>query len=164
MKRLFISMLVVMMFAACSDFPHFEDNSNQNKEEQENSNGSNNENNDDENNNGSNNDNNDGENNNDDDTTISQSNNCIHYTSSDNHIIELRDQSVFDANIISNTCENFQGVIRFDREVTKIGAYAFKDCNRLTRISIPESITEIGNEAFIDCMQLKKVDITNLEA
>ena len=48
--------------------------------------------------------------------------------------------------------------VTFDTNtVTEISDYAFKDCNSLTSIVIPESITQIGNYAFYDCRNLKSV-------
>lgn len=43
--------------------------------------------------------------------------------------------------------------------VTKIGDYAFEDCDQLENITIPNSITEIGNFAFSGCTRLSKIEI-----
>ena len=40
---------------------------------------------------------------------------------------------------------------------TKIGDYAFADCNALTDVVIPESVTKIGEGAFFDCSALESV-------
>ena len=41
--------------------------------------------------------------------------------------------------------------------VTKIGAYAFRNCTGLTSITIGNSVTMIGSEAFYNCSDLKTV-------
>ena len=40
---------------------------------------------------------------------------------------------------------------------TKISAYAFSGCRRLTSITIPDSVTSIGNYAFNNCSSLTSV-------
>ena len=42
-----------------------------------------------------------------------------------------------------------------------IGAKAFNECNRLRRITIPNSVTSIGEEAFNQCWSLTSVTIGN---
>ena len=43
--------------------------------------------------------------------------------------------------------------------VTRIGAWAFKNCSSLTSVTIPEGVTEIGNRAFWGCSSLTSVTI-----
>ena len=62
--------------------------------------------------------------------------------------------SLFDANIVSNTYKNGQGIITFDGDVTSIGEAAFYLCRSLTSVTIPESITSIENYAFANCINL----------
>ncbi len=50
-------------------------------------------------------------------------------------------------------------VIPTDGIVTKIGEYAFYDCDALTSITIPDSVTSIGNYAFIGCDALTSITI-----
>ena len=45
--------------------------------------------------------------------------------------------------------------------VTSIGEWAFRDCKRLTSITIPISVTSIGNEAFSGCWDLTSITIPN---
>ena len=43
--------------------------------------------------------------------------------------------------------------------ITRIGNYAFVDCDRLTSVIIPESVSSIGIFAFADCLRLSTVFI-----
>ena len=45
--------------------------------------------------------------------------------------------------------------------VTSIGRSAFKRCNGLTSITIPNSVTSIGDDAFYDCTGLTSITIPN---
>ena len=45
--------------------------------------------------------------------------------------------------------------------VTDIGSCAFKDCSRLTSVSIPNGVTYIGYHAFKDCSSLASISIPN---
>ena len=86
-------------------------------------------------------------------------NNEIWYTSSNGNIVKPYDTNVFGANIISNKYNNGMGVITFDGDVTSIGDYAFRNCDSLTSVNIPDSVTLIGERAFIDCDSLTSVNI-----
>lgn len=46
-------------------------------------------------------------------------------------------------------------------QVTEIGENAFRFCDNLTSVSIPNSVTRIGNCAFQECGQLKNIVIPN---
>lgn len=84
------------------------------------------------------------------------------------------DFSTYNANIVSNTFSDGKGTIKFDRDVTRIGKDAFRNCTtinsyvlpntatligetafnqnwRLGSITIPDSVTDIGNYAFSNC-------------
>ena len=45
--------------------------------------------------------------------------------------------------------------------VTRIGDFAFEDCDALTSVTIPDTVTSIGESAFEDCSALKYVNIPN---
>lgn len=42
-----------------------------------------------------------------------------------------------------------------------IGAAAFRDCDELTAITIPDSVTTIGDEAFLSCNNITAITIPN---
>ena len=42
-----------------------------------------------------------------------------------------------------------------------IGAAAFRDCDELTAITIPDSVTTIGDEAFLSCNSITAITIPN---
>lgn len=86
-------------------------------------------------------------------------NNEIWYTSSGGNVVTPYDNNVFGANIISNTYVNGQGIISFDGPVTTLGKHAFRNCDSLISVTIPESITTIGDQAFYDCSGLASVAI-----
>lgn len=45
---------------------------------------------------------------------------------------------------------------------TKIHANAFKDCNKITSITIPSTVTSIGSNAFANCTSLTNVTFDNV--
>ncbi|MBR6423542.1 MAG: leucine-rich repeat protein [Bacteroidales bacterium] len=88
-----------------------------------------------------------------------QPDNEIWYTSTDGNIVEPNLTDYFDASIVSNTYENGKGVIKFDRDLTRIGDYAFARCYTLQTMQLPASITYIGSQAFTYCHQLQSMHI-----
>lgn len=49
-------------------------------------------------------------------------------------------------------------VIR-DKEVKRIAAYAFEDCNVLKRITIPSNLTLLSEQAFFGCGGLESIEV-----
>ena len=49
--------------------------------------------------------------------------------------------------------------IKIPNSVSSIGKGAFSYCQSLTSINIPEGVTSIGSSAFFDCMSLTSIDI-----
>jgi|GEM_PF-1017847 len=43
--------------------------------------------------------------------------------------------------------------------VTKIGANAFKDCQGIHAITLPDSVTEIGDYAFVSCREMQSINL-----
>lgn len=64
---------------------------------------------------------------------------------------------------IANAC--FEQVnpkyIHFADTVTEIGGSAFKNCDRLTVLSVPDTITKVGISAFEGCRSLVKIALSN---
>lgn len=86
-------------------------------------------------------------------------NNEIWYTSSDGNVVTPRYPDAFDAIIVSNTYVNGWGIISFDGPVTTIGEGAFRYCDSLTIVIIPNSVTTIESYAFADCTSLTNIII-----
>lgn len=55
--------------------------------------------------------------------------------------------------------EDISGEIRIPDGITKIGAWAFSSCNKLTGVVIPDGVTDIGYQAFCCCKNLVSVKI-----
>lgn len=72
----------------------------------------------------------------------------ILYKTSDGSIIEPRNVESFGGSIVSNSYVNGQGVIIFDAPITTIGSEAFKDCSKMTSVTIPYGVTSIEDYAF----------------
>ena len=54
--------------------------------------------------------------------------------------------------------------VTIENGVTTIGDYAFYGCESLTRVTIPNSVTKIGEAAFYGCARLTRVDISDIGA
>lgn len=86
-------------------------------------------------------------------------NNQIWYTATEKISPYKTGIDIFGANIVSNVwnSETGEGVIIFDGDVTKIGAYAFYQ-KKISEIQLPRKTTMIGTAAFDGC-NLKSVNI-----
>ena len=73
------------------------------------------------------------------------------YHSAGNCIIETETGTLIQG------CNN--SVIPTDGSVTSIGNYAFRYCDSLTSVTIPDSVTSIGEDAFARCTSLTSVTI-----
>lgn len=80
--------------------------------------------------------------------------NEIWYTTTDGEPIPIYYSDKFDATVVSNTYRFGQGVIRFDKKVTKIKSFAFGDEETLRSLTIPDSITDIEGGAVSGCESL----------
>lgn len=83
----------------------------------------------------------------------------IYYTSSDHKVIQPDENANFGANILSNAYDGEKGILVFDGSVTRIDDNAFKGCERLTSITIPEDVTSIGSQAFYGCTALSSITV-----
>ena len=54
---------------------------------------------------------------------------------------------------------NFSGIYRVAEEVKRISKSAFRNCNQLTEIVLPEGLEVIGDTAFYGCTQLKRISL-----
>ena len=96
-------------------------------------------------------------------TITQESSYRLEYTTYDGEVIKPSMHSEYpfgDANIVSNTYKDGEGVIAFDRELVEIGEKAFFGCTSLTSVTIPNSVTSIGAEAFL-ATSLTSVTIGN---
>ena len=94
-------------------------------------------------------------------------NNKITYKTDDWRTVNVI-SDYFDAEITSNTCNQGNGVIIFDRQLTRIGylGYSsigvFYERDHLISIDLPETITYIGDWCFNGCQHLKTVYIRSI--
>ena len=87
-------------------------------------------------------------------TDTSPKDNAIYYTTTDGKKIGI-DKDIFDAKIISHSYKN-EGIIVFDKPITKIPGYAFSMRNTLQRITIPESVKTFYISSFNGCINLEE--------
>jgi len=85
----------------------------------------------------------------------------IWYTSTDGEIVEPDEDSIFGAEIVSNTYKSGKGIIKFDGDITTIGEDAFSDCEELKSINLPSSIITIEECAFDSCVNLSEAVLHN---
>lgn len=89
----------------------------------------------------------------------------IEYTSISGSVVEPywttdeEGNSIFGANIVSNSYENGVGRIYFDAPISSIGYFAFAYISHLKTITIPSCVTTIGDYAFSACEGLQSVTI-----
>ena len=93
-----------------------------------------------------------------------QPSNVIYYTSCDGTAIVPYDKSAFGATILSNNYADNIGILRFDKEVTRVGSNAFLSRSTLTSISLPETVKSIGGAAFKNCSSLSGITLPNAVA
>lgn len=84
--------------------------------------------------------------------------NEIWYTTTNDQIIDINNDSFVYATIQSHVYENGRGVIKFvNNSISSINAGGFADMAELESIYLPSSITYIGDSAFYGCLNLKDV-------
>ena len=85
--------------------------------------------------------------------------NEILYTTKYGLVIELGSRQGFGGNLVYNTYEDGVGRLTFGNDVTAIPENAFKDCNSMEYIKMPNSVKSFGSNAFFNCTSLKSITI-----
>lgn len=83
----------------------------------------------------------------------------ITYQTTDGEPITLNTNEGFGSALIDNNYADSYGRLCFESEVSAIPAEAFKGCNTLSAIILPETIQSIGNNAFENCLALTSIAI-----
>lgn len=83
----------------------------------------------------------------------------LYYTTTDGDSITPKNLQSFGIDILDMSYENGQGVITFDGIARRIGNGAFKDCDNLKSITLPDSIRVVGIGAFENCINLEEVNL-----
>ena len=75
-----------------------------------------------------------------------------------NHAFTLIDGVLYTKDVsVLLACPGTMTSVTIPSGVTKIGAFSFRECNKLTSVTISESVTNISTCAFQDCSNLKRV-------
>lgn len=86
--------------------------------------------------------------------------NEIRYKTSNGKIINPYCEDFGGANIVSNTYANGVGIMKFDKDVTRIGWFTFLCCFKLISIKIPSTVTFLAGESFAHCENLAEIIIS----
>lgn len=82
-------------------------------------------------------------------------NDCtILYTTTDGKRINI-DKDAFGVKIVTHSYRK-EGVIKFDKPITKIPAYAFSQCTTLLTVTIPESVKSFYTSSFWGCTSIQE--------
>ena len=87
----------------------------------------------------------------DDSSVITIPNNQIWCTSTDGNIVYPRNPQAFNVAIESYKSYNGYFIITFKGDLTEIGGGAFRSCDRLESVILPNSLTTIGDAVFAGC-------------
>ena len=83
--------------------------------------------------------------------TVAESKDCtILYTTTDGNRINI-DKDAFGVKIVTHSYRK-EGIIKFDKPITKIPAYAFSQCTTLLTVTIPESVKSFYTSSFWGCI------------
>lgn len=85
----------------------------------------------------------------------------LYYTTTDGKAINLSNPDAFGLDIIGMTYEDGQGIITFDGKARRIGYKAFKGCDNLQSVILPEITNVIEEYAFEDCAALEEVVLSD---
>lgn len=91
--------------------------------------------------------------------TGAQPNNEIRYTTTNGEAVVLTSNYIqqFGANLVSNTYSEGQGIITFDKDITRVATFSFNQCKTLKSVSLPETVTSVGSGAFQSCSNLESI-------
>ncbi len=67
----------------------------------------------------------------------------------------------YDGNIGAHAFDGCTSITSADINAKNIDTYAFKDCSKMTKVTLGESLTSIGSYAFSGCSSLDEVTIPN---
>ena len=87
-------------------------------------------------------------------TTTGLSDCTILYTTTDGKRINI-DKDAFDIKIINHSYHT-EGIIEFDKPITKIPACAFRDCGALLSVTMPDCVKNFSNSSFQGCSNLQE--------
>ena len=87
-------------------------------------------------------------------TTTGLSDCTILYTTTDGKRINI-DKDAFDIKIINHSYHT-EGIIEFDKPITKIPACAFRDCGTLLSVTMPDCVKNFSNSSFQGCSNLQE--------
>lgn len=87
-------------------------------------------------------------------TTTGLSDCTILYTTTDGKKINI-DKDAFGIKIVTHSYRK-EGIIKFDKPITKIPAYAFSQCTTLLTVTIPESVKSFYTSSFLNCYSIQK--------
>lgn len=74
-------------------------------------------------------------------------------------LVKTFDRAITDATDIQDLLEQYNLQNGTDHSITSIGSGAFRSCQKLSAISIPDSVTNIGSDAFYNCDNLAAITI-----
>ncbi len=81
------------------------------------------------------------------------------YKTVDKKALDMNWDNLFNANVVSNTYSNGEGLLKFDATLTSVNQEAFYNNTALGSISLPESLQRIGSFAFTGCSYLASANI-----
>lgn len=87
--------------------------------------------------------------------TDTESKDCtIQYTTTDGKKINI-DKDAFGVRVVTHSYHKV-GIIKFEKPITKIPAYAFSQCTTLLTVTIPESVKSFYTSSFWGCTNIQE--------
>lgn len=85
----------------------------------------------------------------------------IRYKTIDDSVLQLPYNRIDGLDVISNSYDDYEGLILLRGDLKQISDRAFGSCTTLEEIIIPEGVTSIGYEAFFNCENLIDIYLPN---